>query len=64
MILGGCSSLPKEECTSQQKMDTKAKEMAGKYELLIRRGGGIGHSELNGCQIVKRIGRSLLIECF
>ena len=29
---------------------------------MIRRGGGIGHSELNGCQIVKRIGRSLLIE--
>ena len=29
---------------------------------MIRRGGGIGHSELNGGRIVKRIGRSLLIE--
>lgn len=45
-----------------KKWTQKRKKWAGKYELLIRRGGGIGHSELNGCRIVKRIGRSLLIE--
>ena len=64
LILVGCSSLPKEECTSQQKMDTKAKEMGREIWVIDQAWRGIGHSELNGCQIVKRIGRSLLIECF
>ena len=64
LILGGAVLCQRKSALVNKKWTQKRKKWAGKYELLIRRGGGIGHSELNGCQIVKRIGRSLLIECF